>query len=98
MYQGIRMAGHRRGDVGDGSNEKNSVRANDFRFCPQLGHRSMQSACLKRAKSRYQGRDCDVSLLVNPDCDRWTDRKYTGRRAILLEDALLLAAATALQS
>jgi len=50
------------------------------------------------AKSRYQGRDCDVSILVKPDCDRWADRKYTGRRAILLDDALLLAAATAVQS
>jgi hypothetical protein len=34
-----------------GQTEKNSVRAYVFRFTVKLGHRSMQSACLKRAKS-----------------------------------------------
>jgi hypothetical protein len=32
-----------------GQTEKNSVRANVFRFTLKLGHRLMQSACLKRA-------------------------------------------------
>src|SRR5260370_891120 len=32
-----------------GQTEKNSVRANVFRFAPKLGHCSMQSACLKGA-------------------------------------------------
>jgi hypothetical protein len=33
-----------------GQTEKNSVRANVFRFAPELGHCWMQSACLKRAR------------------------------------------------
>jgi hypothetical protein len=33
-----------------GQTEKNSVRANVFRFALELGHRVMMSACLKRAK------------------------------------------------
>jgi hypothetical protein len=33
-----------------GQTEKNSVRAYVFRFTPELGHCSSQSACLKRAK------------------------------------------------
>ena len=32
-----------------GQTEKNSVRANVFRFVPELGHCSAQSACLKGA-------------------------------------------------
>ena len=41
-----------------GQTEKNSVRAYVFRFAPELGHCSTQSACLKRAdiapiKQRY---------------------------------------------
>src|SRR3979490_730458 len=32
-----------------GQSEKNSVRAYVFRFAPELGHCSTQSACLKRA-------------------------------------------------
>jgi hypothetical protein len=34
-----------------GQTEKNSVRAYVFRFALELGHRSTQSACLKRAKT-----------------------------------------------
>ena len=36
-----------------GQNENNSVRAYVFRFAFELGHCSMQSACLKRARSRH---------------------------------------------
>ena len=37
-----------------GQTEKNSVRAYVFRFTLKLGHRSMQSPCLKRAKLRHK--------------------------------------------
>jgi hypothetical protein len=36
-----------------GQTDKNSVRAYVFRFTLKLGHRSMQSACLKRANRRH---------------------------------------------
>jgi hypothetical protein len=35
-----------------GLTEENSVRAYVFRFTLELGHRSMQSACLKRANAQ----------------------------------------------
>jgi hypothetical protein len=35
-----------------GQTEKNSMRANVFRFAPESGHRAMQSACPFRAKAR----------------------------------------------
>src|SRR5229473_4779390 len=38
---------------GSGQTEKNSVRAYVFRFALELGHCSMQSACLKRANRRH---------------------------------------------
>src|SRR5438876_1084337 len=37
-----------------GQTEKNSVRAYVFRFAPELGHCSTQSACLKRARKRHR--------------------------------------------
>jgi hypothetical protein len=53
----------------EGQTEKNSVRAYVFRFALKLGHRSTQSACLKRAKpgtSRVvpSGRECATRLSV----------------------------------
>jgi hypothetical protein len=38
-----------------GQTEKNSVRANVFRFALKLGHCSMHSACLKSAKKDILG-------------------------------------------
>jgi hypothetical protein len=38
-----------------GQTEKNSVRAYVFRFALKLGHCSIQSACLKRAKPGSSG-------------------------------------------
>jgi hypothetical protein len=37
-----------------GQTEKNSARADVFRFALKLGHRSIQSACLKRAMNAHQ--------------------------------------------
>jgi hypothetical protein len=45
-----------------GQNTKYSSRVDVFRFAPELGHRSIQSACLKRAKSR--SRDCEAVSLT----------------------------------
>ena len=45
-----------------GQTEKNSVRAYVFRFAPELGHCSTQSACLKRAiNGSAQGEFCAIA-------------------------------------
>src|SRR6266849_4358052 len=46
-----RCSNRRERMTGLGQTEKNSVRAYVFRFTPELGHCSSQSACLKRANN-----------------------------------------------
>jgi hypothetical protein len=50
-----------------GQTEKNSVRAYVFRFAPELGHVSMQSACLKGATDGSENESRPV-LHCAPTC------------------------------
>ncbi len=47
-----------------GQTEKNSVRAYVFRFAPELGHCSTQSACLQRANFRTSAPDETLRLRI----------------------------------
>jgi hypothetical protein len=51
-----------------GQTEKNSLRANVFRFALELGHCPTQSACLKRANSGRDQTHARVHL-SRPDFD-----------------------------
>src|SRR5258705_2685703 len=51
-----------------GQTEKSSVRAYVFRFSLELGHCSMQSACLKRANNGHSGKPTKrLSLYVTSE-------------------------------
>jgi hypothetical protein len=67
---------------GMGQTEKNSVRAYVFRFTPELGHCSSQSACPFRAISGREQCDPGQSILVAPIAGRYDEAGDRDRVAI----------------
>jgi hypothetical protein len=71
-----------------GQTEKNSVRANVFRFTPKLGHRSIHLACLKRAKGGSGQPESRVGVAANRSFGgtlkfSWHTRYFSSSKRVL---------------